>query len=548
MSHDAPRRGVLYALLAILALAAAVRFWGLDFGLPHTQARPDETHIIDAARTMLSGRLPRFYDYPWLYICLVSLLYVGYFVWGFVAGSFHTLADMVASWPVYWPPFFLLSRALAATFGTATVYVVFRLGRRFWGDATGLVAAAFLALTYIHARDSHFGTTDTALTFFIVTSVALLMVAHESGRPRDFVVAGLVGGLGAATKYNAVLLIAPIVASYVVHVAQATDKASAARDARLFTYGLPFLATFGIGIPFVVLDYANFVAAMRELQSSMAVGDPRLGLQNGWVHHFAYSLRFGLGAPLLASALAGFGLLVVRRPTLGVLLLAFPAAYYGVAGGLRNLFFRYTLPMVPFMCVAGAYAVREASLWLAARAGESRRPWLAGTLTAGLAAVVVAPSAVSTWHFDRIMSSTDNRVVLSEWFSAHVPPGSSVVQGGTRYGLAQFDRRMNYQEWTWDGVGMLFRLRGRPATGAPDWIVVQDSPLPSTTQDQITQWLSGDYVLVATLEALTLKDDLVYDRQDMFYVPFSGLQYVTRPGPNFAIYARRGVAPDAAGR
>ena len=43
-------------------------------------------------------------------------------------------------------PFFLLSRALAATFGTATVYVVFRLGRRLWDDTTALVAAAFMAL------------------------------------------------------------------------------------------------------------------------------------------------------------------------------------------------------------------------------------------------------------------------------------------------------------------------------------------------------------------------------------------------------------------
>ena len=40
-------------------------------------------------------------------------------------------------------------------------------------------------------------------------------------------------------------------------------------------------------------------------------------------------------------------------------------------------------------------------------------------------------------------------------------------------------------------------------------------------------------------------DDLVYDRQDMFYVPFAGLQHVSRPGPNFEVYARRDVALNA---
>src|SRR4051794_26646093 len=110
MNEIVRRRRVFVSLGVILAVAAAVRFWGLSFGLPHTQARPDETHIIDAARTMLSGRLPRFYDYPWLYISALSVLYTAYYVWGAATGSFHAMSDMLASWPKYWLPFFLLSR------------------------------------------------------------------------------------------------------------------------------------------------------------------------------------------------------------------------------------------------------------------------------------------------------------------------------------------------------------------------------------------------------------------------------------------------------
>ena len=74
---------------------------------------------------------------------------------------------------------------------------------------------------------------------------------------------------------------------------------------------------------------------------------------------------------------------------------------------------------------------------------------------------------------------------------------------------------------------------------------LQDSPLPSTTQPAVTQLLAKDYVLVTTFKALTLTDDLVYDRQDMFYMPFAGLRHVTRPGPNFALYARRDAAFNA---
>ena len=52
-------------------------------------------------------------------------------------------------------------------------------------------------------------------------------------------------------------------------------------------------------------------------------------------------------------------------------------------------------------------------------------------------------------------------------------------------------------------------------------------------------------LVLAAFTALTLTDGLVYDRQDMFYVPFAGLRHVTRPGPNFALYARRDAAFNA---
>ena len=39
-------------LAAIVAIAAVARFWGLGFGLPYTNARPDETIVIDVRRQL----------------------------------------------------------------------------------------------------------------------------------------------------------------------------------------------------------------------------------------------------------------------------------------------------------------------------------------------------------------------------------------------------------------------------------------------------------------------------------------------------------------
>lgn len=541
MNVTSPSRRVVMCLGILVVVAAVVRFWGLDFGLPHTQARPDETHIIEASRTMLSGRLPRLYDYPWLYVGLLSVLYLGYYVWGAVAGTFGSVADMVASWPMHWEPFFLLSRAAAATFGTATVLVVFRMARRLHGDAAGLIAAGFLALAFIHARDSHFGTTDTALTFFIVLSVDMLIAADGAGSQRRFMAAGIVGGLGAATKYNAVLLIAPIVVSYLQHVWVSRDRVSALRDPRLFSYGVPFLLAFGIGIPFVVFDNANFMAAMADLQRSMARGDPRLDLANGWVHHLQFSLRYGVGLPLLLAGVGGLLLAILQRQSWALVLASFPVFYYVVAGSLRNLYFRYMIPVVPFLCIGAAFLVVQLAGALTRRTQEARRESLTRLAILVLAAAIIAPSALAIGRFDLIVNRPDSRVLLAQWFAAHVPAGSSLLQSGSRYGLAQFPREMRYVEWTWDGASGRFKIAGRPAEGEPDWIVVQDSPLPSSTQPLVTELLRRDYQLVTTVRALAIRDDMVYDRMDMFYMPFSGLEHVDNPGPNFAVYARSAV-------
>jgi hypothetical protein len=151
--------------------------------------------------------------------------------------------------------------------------------------------------------------------------------------------------------------------------------------------------------------------------------------------------------------------------------------------------------------------------------------------------VLVLPSAISLWHFDRIVSQTDNRVVIADWFRDHVPPGETVLQSGSHYGHAQIDNRI-WVPWAWDRGRQIFRVHDRPAEGRPDWILVQESPLPSMTQAIVTEFLRDGYELAWQFTALSTNDARVYDLQDAFFVPFSGFDGVTRPGPNFTLYKR----------
>ena len=554
MMAFALRRPTFWLLGFLLAVGAFVRFRALDFGLPHTQARPDETAIIDPVRTLLTGHLPHFYDYPWLFLWMLALAYLGYFAWGAIAGWFHTVADMLATWPTHYEPFFLIPRAISAAAGTITILVVYRLGRQIRDDATGLVAALFLTFSFMHVRGSHFGTTDVVMTLLIVGAITLLLDAHRTRNPYTFAAAGVVAGLAAATKYNGVVLVVPMIASHLLTVWDApVDRRRAAwLDPRILIFGGAFLLAFAIGVPFVVVDQARFLDAMRELAHALRTGDVNLETTNGWWHHLIFSLRYGMGLPMLTLGLIGAVVMFWRDTRNAVLLLSFPIAYYALAGSLKLLFFRYVIPVVPFLCVTAAYLVCWGVSEAVARLPIRREPsaFVPAIASALVALAVVWTGAARTLAFDRIMAKTDSRVVVADWFEKNVPPGSTVVQSGSVYGRARFPGALGYREWRWDGGRRVFLLDNKrlSAKDAPEWIVMQDSPLPSGNQEILTDLVKDRYELVSAIQAFSASSDLVYDQQDMFFVPFSGFEHVVRPGPNFSVFKRKDAATDGDAR
>src|SRR5207245_2321354 len=121
-----------------------------------------------------------------------------------------------------------------------------------------------------------------------------------------------------------------------------------------------------------------------------------------------------------------------------------------------------------------------------------------------MAVMLVIPSAAKVAKYDLLMGRTDSRVLLARWFSEHVPEGSSLLQSGSAYGHAQMPVEGHYQVWIWHGRSQRFEKDQHGMNGEhPDWIVLQDSPLPSSTQPVVTALLAHDYVLVHQITALS---------------------------------------------
>lgn len=159
-------------LAAILAAAALLRFHLLA-DLP-AEAGCDIPLKLRIVRGMLDGERPIF-----------SAVYpgreVGFFyvtaVYGAVAG-----ADQLAL------------KAVSAAFSVATVAALYALGRRWFGVATGLLAAGWLALSPWHIAISRIGYRGVLTPLMVALALLALDRALARGARRDWALLGLVAG------------------------------------------------------------------------------------------------------------------------------------------------------------------------------------------------------------------------------------------------------------------------------------------------------------------------------------------------------------------
>ena len=498
-------------------MAAIARLWGIHFGLPHLNTRPDEGAIVAIAGGIYNGDLnPHFFNYPALFMTLVAA----------VMSLVPDLSDTTTPYKI--------ARYLSAAAGIASVLALCRIGRRLYGEATGLAAAALLAVAFLHVRDSHFGVTDVPMTFMVLVAFLYIVRVSESGSTKEVIAAGVASGLAISTKYNAALIALPALVAIVMHRTGHDDRLHD-RVYRFALYVGAMLGAFLLTSPFSLLDYREFAADVMFESRHLAQGH-KVMLGRGWIHHLTSSLRYGVGILLLVTGTFGIVLAVVRDRRSGALVAAFPLAYYLLVGSGYTVFARYIIPVVPFLCLTAAYVVMVAAQRIAAR---SKRPhW-----TPAFATVIVMclswSSAMSVVKVDRLMSRTDSRVMARDWLQRQVPPGTTIAQLGTGGGhVVLFEKDRSEVKYIQADLS-------RPGA-RPDVVIVNHSPLSSETDlnARLLRILARDYESVMTVHAVAVDEHAnIYDWQDDFFLPLSGFKRIDRPGPNLTIYARRGILP-----
>jgi len=410
-------------LLACLFVALALRLYGVSFGLPHLYYWDEPTVVNRAVRFGSGDFNPHFFYYPAFYMYCLFGVSGAYYAAGRVTGMFHSSQDFALQYFTDPSGLYLTVRAFTACIGTAAVAFVYLVGRRYFSARVGLVGAAIFAVLPLHVSHSHVAITDVPHALLVCAALLPLHDVLTRGRARDYVLSGLLIGLGGATKYLALVHLATLTVAHLLrepprHEARGLPARLVAALASPMLW-LGYLATslgFFFGTPYNVLELSAFVADFRA-QMALSAGDAGQGFL------LLRNLPADCGWPACGLALFGTVRLLRDGSRKHLVLLTFPALYCVLMLRMTKVFARYLLPQSAFVCLLAAYGLTGLWEWLEAH--TSRRQ--ARFAQSGLLVMTLALPLWRSVTWDALVARPDDtRTLALAWFERTVPAGSSV--------------------------------------------------------------------------------------------------------------------------
>jgi hypothetical protein len=599
-----------WVLLTILVVAGIVRYWGIDFGLPNPVSRPDEQGVTQFTVGFFSGDLnPHNFYYGSFYYYILYIFFGLYYLLGLIGGKFNTTSDLFWEFKLNPTNLHLVNRYFSAFFGVATVFVTYKIATRFFDRKTGLISAFFLALVHLHVRDSHFGVTDVTNSFLIACSIFFIIKSYQDKHLTNYILAGIMAGLSTSTKYVGAMLFLPMAIVHIFNIMDEKNKGVHPADSghanehtesktskptvhdyfpfkklffdkRIVSFATVLIFAFFLGTPFAILDFPQFSSDLELVFGTIKTTAKGhmvelhgtkyyINLGRGWWYHLRHTFLLGLGWSLYLSSIIGIVILIRKNPKKAAILFSFPLLYYVFSGKGYVVFLRYTITLIPFLCIGGALGIE----FLSDRAAVFLKTPRKDAITSFLTILIILPSAHNVIRSNSLLTKKDNRLIAAEWINNNIPEGSSLYQAGLFWGriwlhdntvslikkvsynaneeqkkalkvpmeYLKTNNVRGYNQWGYDAGRGRFFFNNQYQNALPQYIITRNSPLREYDMfaNNIMSLLKTSYHLKKSFEVINVNNkENWFDRQDAFYLPFSGFEEIERPGPNIYIFER----------
>ncbi len=443
-----------YPILVIIAIGLSLRIWGINFGLPY-QFHQDEPIIVNHALAYGTGDLnPHFFIIPPLASYLLFGFYVLYFFIGSISGIFTGVEQFSLSFFRDPTPFYIIGRVILGVLPSIlSVYLIYKLAIRFFSKKAALYASLIMAVTFLNVINAHYAYADNLLVFFVLLAYLAMSMLMDSPKISNYVIAGILTGLAIATKYNAVLLVVPLLVAHIVtfrHCEESRRFLAGRRsnliNLNLLIFGATAVFTFIICNPYSLLDAGFFWESLTHRIR---------GGYRGMGHHLTYSLFEGAGAAPVILGIIGLGWLLKKDLKKGIFLISFPAIFYLHLIFKSQSFPRYALPVIPFLAIGLSFLLF--GLYERLKTNALKAAIVAVSL------ILVMPTAAKSIKADMLFAGKDTRIEAKEWMEKNIRPRTRIALAHTFFSppLEQTTEQLKEKEGILSGQPELKDLKSK---------------------------------------------------------------------------------------
>jgi len=411
-------------ILGILSLAFILRFIGIWYGLPSLYNSDEPTMVSEALSFGAKKSLePTFLQYPTLYSYFLFFIYGIYFGIGFVLGIFNSILDFGASFFLDPSGLFLVGRFLSVVLGTLSVWVIFRLGQRFFSKNVALISSLILALSFVHISRSHWVLIEAGLGLMCAWALYLILKYYEKPAIKANVFASLVCGLAVSTKYNAGFIFIPLLLSSIL--AYKKDFPKLFRNIGLSAALL--VSGFLLGSPYWIFSFSSFFdSTFKYTFSHVTYG--RVGhiteIPFVWPFWELVSNDWTIGFLLIA----GFVYVLFAKEKKQILLVSFALPTFLYVGTWNHADVHYLIPIFPALAILAGVFLNDILRHIRNR-----------NLKILFAIFLFILPFTKILYYDFGLTQKDTRAFAEDWFKSNVPGGSVIGYENYVYGPNLFD-------------------------------------------------------------------------------------------------------------
>lgn len=402
-------------LITIVALAFAIRLFGINYGLP-LWLIGDEPPFVTAALKMIELKtvLPflhqnelrsTLYFPPYLaffYIPFFSILLAIKFI--FFAGDLEIFKNHIVSNP---SDLFLLARSLNVILGTATIYFIYRIAKNiFKEERPALLAAALLALSPLHVYFSVFARDWVPATFLFTIAIFIL---SRVDRPliNKYLIAAIIAGLAFGISLIAGFIMVftlfwylfyekhtllSVFVNKALYAALLIFLALAALSIALYPYGFHFASDNSIGS-----TTKSFYAYLTNLAN------------------FLYPAL--LSEPILIiTALLGLFFCWSDRRDWFWTSASFIFTYASILYWLYHYEYRYTIYLFPLLAILAGYGLHRITNFLPNK-----------KLANFVIAILLIFLAITISRFSNLLLQNDTRAQARHWVETNLPTNTKII-------------------------------------------------------------------------------------------------------------------------